>query len=181
MKPWVFCFILGVIFAEAVCMVGLLYGYRICLVAMPIFGWLLTGNVAHECSHFALSSKPWVNIVFAWTSAPMFFNSTAWYIQHIVQHHVYTNDEDDVDLYHFLPVCRCSRFSKWCPTFALQWLSVFLALPTSVCHLSFVVPLDLLTRYIDPVTKTRRYEQCENVSDLVAGVKYALVIEFVLS
>jgi len=170
-----------VIGAEIACVTAMLNGYRFPLVLMPILGWWLTGNVAHDASHFGLSARPWVNSVFAYSSAPMFFNSTAWYIQHIIQHHVYTNDEDDVDLYHFLPVCRCSRFSKWCPTFAMQWLSVFLALPTSVCHLSFVVPLDLLTRYIDPVTKTRRYEQCENVADLVAGVKWALIIEFVVS
>jgi fatty acid desaturase len=148
---------------------------------MPVLGWLLTGNVSHEASHFALSSKPWVNRAFSCTSAPMFFNSTAWYIQHIVQHHVYTNDENDVDLYHFLPVARTSRFSKYCPQFAHQWALIYLALPTSVCHLLFVVPLDLLTAYIDPVTGTRRYEQCENVDDLVAGAKKSIILEFALS
>jgi len=111
----------------------------------------------------------------------MFFNSTAWYIQHIVQHHVYTNDEPDVDLYHFLPVARTSRFSKYTSLFRCQGFLIFLALPTSVCHLLFVVPLDLLTAYVDPVTKTRRYEQCENIEDLVAGAKPSIVIEFVLS
>merc|ERR1719375_1226503 len=125
---------------------------------MPVFGWLLTSNVSHEASHFALSARPWVNAAFAWTSAPLFFNSTAWYIQHIVQHHIYTNDEPDVDLYHFLPICRTSRLSKFCPQFAYQWLAVWMALPTSVCHLLYVVPMDLLTGYIDPVTNTRRYE-----------------------
>jgi fatty acid desaturase len=111
----------------------------------------------------------------------MFFNSTAWYIQHIVQHHVYTNDHDDVDLYHFLPICRTSRFSKYVSIFRLQWLLIWLALPTSVAHLTFVVPLDLLTRQVDAITGTRRYEQCENLDDFVAGCRKYILLEFILS
>lgn len=84
MKSWVLFSVICVIIAEAICAVGIWYGYRIAVVLMPVFGWLLTGNVAHEASHFALSSRPIVNSIFAFTSAPMFFNSTAWYIEHIV-------------------------------------------------------------------------------------------------
>lgn len=181
MKPWVLCSVILVIIAEAICAVGLLYGYRIAVVLMPIFGWLLTGNVAHEASHFALSSRPIVNSIFSFTSAPMFYNSTAWYIQHIVQHHVYTNDEHDVDLYHFLPICRTSRFSRYVSIFRLQWLLIWLALPTSVAHLSFVVPLDLLTRQVDAITGTRRYEQCDNLDDFIAGSRKYILLEFILS
>merc|ERR1719502_1844217 len=101
MEPWVFCFWLMILFAEFASAVGVLYGYKVCLVLMPVFGWLLTGNVSHEASHFALSSRPWINALGACTSEPMCFNSTAWYIEHIIQHHVYTNDHNDVDLYHF--------------------------------------------------------------------------------
>lgn len=181
MKWWTFICVLLTISAEFASAVLVLYGYRVGLVLMPFFGWLLTGNVAHEASHFALSKRPWVNSLFAASSAPMFFNSTGWYIQHIVQHHVYTNDEDDVDLYHFLPVCRTSRLSEYVPQFAFQWLTVWIALPTSVCHLLLVVPMDLLTGYMDPVTKTRRYEQCENVDDLVAGAKTSIIGEMLLT
>lgn len=181
MKSWVLFSVICVIIAEAICAVGIWYGYRIAVVLMPVFGWLLTGNVAHEASHFALSSRPIVNSIFAFTSAPMFFNSTAWYIEHIVQHHVFTNDEHDVDLYHFLPVARTSRISKYVSIFRLQWLLIWLALPTSVAHLTFVVPLDLLTRQVDAVTGTRRYEQCENLDDFVAGNRKTILLEFLLS
>lgn len=182
MKPWVFLCVLIVIAFEIIGLIGIVfYGYRVFLVIVPPLGWLLTGNVSHEASHFGLSSRPWVNTLFAMSSAPLNFNSTCWYIQHIAQHHVYTNDEDDVDLYHFLPVARTTRLSRWHKQFKLQWLSVWVALPTTVLHLSFVVPMDLLTGYIDPVTGTKRYEQCGNVEDLVAGARWSIILEFVLS
>jgi fatty acid desaturase len=180
MKPWLFVCVIIVIILEIIACIMVLKGYRVALVAMPVLGWLLTGNVSHEASHFAMSSRPWVNEMFAYSAAPMCYNSTAWYIQHIVQHHVYTNDEDDVDLYHFLPICRTSRFSEWSASLKLQPFAVWMALPTSVVHLLFVVPLDLLTGYIDPVTQTRRYEQCDNVDDLVAGTRKSLLLEFCL-
>lgn len=181
MKTWVFVCTILTILVEIVALIMVLTGYRVGLVLLPICGTLLTFNVSHEASHFGVSSRPLVNRIFTFTSAPMCFNSTAWYIQHIVQHHVYTNDEPDVDLYHFLPVARTTRFSKYIPAFSWQWLTVWLALPTSVVHLLFVVPMDLLTGYMDPVTKTRRYEQCENVNDFVAYAYYGILIEFILS
>ena len=46
-----------------------------------------------------------------------------------------------------------------------------MAFPSTVCHLLFVVPLDLLTGHIDPITGKKRYAQCENVEDLVAFAK----------
>jgi fatty acid desaturase len=180
-KPWLFWCVIVVILAEAACAVGIWYGYKVALIAMPVFGSLLTFNVAHEASHFGFSTNPIVNRLFACTSAPMFFNSTAWHLQHVVQHHVYTNDEPDVDLYHFLPVCRTTRFEKFGKIFRYQWLLIWVALPTSVCHLTLVVPMDLLTRAVDMVTMKRRYEQCENVDDFTAGAKVWIGVEMALS
>lgn len=181
MKPEVFACVLMGIALEIVAAWGVLCGYRVGLFVMPVIGCLLTFNVSHEASHFGVSSKPWVNSLFTFTSAPLCYNSTAWYIQHIVQHHVYTNDEPDVDLYHFVPLVRTSRFSKYCPQYSLQWLAVWMALPTSVAHLTFVVPMDLLTGHIDLVSGTKRYAECENVEDLVDGHKRAIILEMLLS
>lgn len=181
MKTWVYWCVLATIAGEVLAAIGVLYGYRVCLVIMPILGGLLTFNVSHDASHFALSSRPIENAIFAYSSAPLYFNSTAWYIQHIVQHHVYTNDESDVDLYHFLPVVRTTRLTEYKDSFSLQWLLVWLVLPTSVAHLTFVVPVDLMTRYVDPILHTRRYQQCENVDDLVAASFPALLLEFCFS
>jgi fatty acid desaturase len=182
MKTWVFVQTLLVILAEILCVAAILYnGSWVAMILLPIFGAWLTFNVAHDASHFALSHRPYLNSLFALTSEPMFFNSTAWYVEHVVQHHVYTNDEPDVDLYHFLPICRTTRLSRYMKIFKLQKILVWLALPTSVLHLSFVVPLDLLTRNIDAVTGTRRYEQCHNVDDLVAGCRKWLIAELTVS
>lgn len=68
-------------------------GYRYALIAMPVLGWYLTANVSHEASHFAISKRPWVNRLMACSSSPMYFNSAAWHVQHVLQHHCYTNDE----------------------------------------------------------------------------------------
>jgi fatty acid desaturase len=143
-------------------------GNTLALICMPAFGWFLTANVSHEASHFAVSKRPWVNRLMACTATPMFFNSAAWHVQHVIQHHVYTNDELDVDLYHFLPVARMSRSTAFSKVFSFQWAMVWLVLPTACAHLTFIVPMDLLTGQIDVITKKRRYEQCENIEDLVA-------------
>lgn len=100
-------------------------------------------------------------------------------MQHVVQHHVYTNDEDDVDLYHFLPVCRTSPLTGWTSAFKLQWLSIFAVLPTTVGHLMFVVPLDLLTGQVDAITGTKRYQQCQNLEDFVARHRPVIWLELV--
>merc|ERR1712232_162050 len=100
----------------------------------PLTGWLMVCNVAHDGSHFAVSRYPWLNSLCSCAAMPGFFGATAWHIQHVVQHHVYTNDDDDVDLYHFLPVCRVSRITNWAKQYGLQWLSVFFVLPPTVGH-----------------------------------------------
>lgn len=181
MKPWVFGCVLLTIAAEIFFAYRFVMGHTEAVVVLPVLGALLTFNVSHDASHFALSHSPMVNKILAFTSVPMCFNSTAWYIQHIVQHHVYTNDEPDVDLYHFLPFARTSRFTHYVNTFRMQWALIWFALPTAVAHLLLVVPLDLLTKYIDPITKTRRYQQCENVDDLVAGAHWSMLFEFIVS
>jgi hypothetical protein len=111
----------------------------------------------------------------------MYFNSAAWHVQHTLQHHIYTNDELDVDLYHFQPIMRITRLSKFNWIHNLQWLLVWLVLPTAVGHLTLVVPMDLLTGQIDAITGTKRYQECENVEDFVAGERAWIAGELALS
>jgi len=180
MKPWVGC-IMAALFGWEVWLGYLcLKGSWVAVVLMPLAGWLLTCNVAHDASHFAVSSRPWVNQLLTCVAMPLVFGPTAWHIQHIVQHHVYTNDDDDVDLYHFLPLLRLSRNSKTVSRFKMQWLLIFFMAPTTVCHLMFVVPCDLLSRQVDAITGTTRYSQCQNRDDLVAGKSVALSCELFL-
>lgn len=138
-------------------------------------------NTVHDASHNAVSSRPWVNRLATLMGLPFFFAPTSWHIQHVVQHHVYTNDDHDVDLYHFLPIVRTSRRTRYSAIFRLQWLLVFLALPTATAHLLMVVPMDLLTGARDVVTKRKRYAECENCDDLVAGARTAISFELALS
>jgi len=180
MKGWCKCLWFLVFCLEIVTMFYFVKGYSLPLVVLPCLNWLLSCNVAHDGSHFAASKKPWVNRIAQCTSMPCFSPSLCWSIQHVVQHHVYTNDEDDVDLYHFLPVCRVTRLTKFAKVFKLQWVLVFWVLPTSVAHLLYVVPMDLLSGCVDAVTGTRRYQQCENLEDLVERNQHVIWTELLL-
>lgn len=178
MKTWVGALFIILVATQIYLGWRFVMGSASAVFLMPIVGWLLTANVAHDGSHNAVSKRPWLNSLASCTAMPLFFPSTAWYIQHVVQHHVYTNDEDDVDLYHFLPVVRTSRLTGWVKTFAMQWLSIFFVLPTSVGHLMFVVPSDLLSGQLDAITGKRRYDQCENLEDFVARHRLTIWLEF---
>jgi len=180
MKPWVAALNLGLVLTEIVLIYLFLQGSNIAMVLLPTCGWLLTCNVAHDGSHFAVSSRPWVNEVAAMAGMPMCFPRLCWEIQHVVQHHIYTNDEDDVDLYHFLPVCRTARFTKWATQFRLQWLAIFFVLPTTVGHLMFVVPIDLLSGQLDAISGLKRYSHCQNLADLVARSRKSIAFELAL-
>ncbi len=65
---------------------------------------------------------------------------------------------EDVDLFHFLPLCRASRvLSKFESQHRWQWWLMFLILPTTALHLTFAVPVDLLLEnpvYVGPVSDT---------------------------
>lgn len=78
---------------------------------MPLCQWLFGASLAHDTSHFATFKNDRLNKVFsAIGGSPLMFNSVAWTIQHVIQHHQFTNLMDDVDLFHFLPLCRASRY-----------------------------------------------------------------------
>lgn len=180
MKPWWAVLCISVVLGEAYSAYQFFQGSNIAMFVLPVLGWLLTCNVAHDGSHFAVSKKPWLNRLASNAALPMSFPSTCWHIQHVIQHHVYTNDESDVDLYHLLPIVRVSRATQWCTQFQLQMLSVFLVLPTAVGHLMYVVPMDLLTGQIDAITGTKRYQQCSNLEDFVVRHRKHIIFEFMI-
>jgi fatty acid desaturase len=180
MKPWWAVLQISLICLEAYFGYMFFQGSNAALVVLPILGWLLTCNVSHDGSHFAVSKKPWINSLASYAAMPMTYASTSWHIQHVVQHHVYTNDEDDVDLYHFLPLVRVSRATQWASRFQLQLMTFMLVLPTAVGHLMFVVPMDLLTGQIDAMTGTQRYDQCNNLEDFVVRNRKHLIFELAI-
>lgn len=177
MKPAVVCGVALLFMLEVLTAYWSLRGSNLALWTLPALNWLATCSVAHDASHFAVSSIPWVNRIASYAGFPLFFGPTSWNIQHVVQHHVYTNTENDVDLYHFLPVVRTSRLTKFIGMFRYQAHVIFLVIPTAVAHLLFVVPLDLLAGTIDAVTGTQRYQQCQNLGDFVVRKRFDLTLD----
>jgi len=51
----------------------------------------------------------------------------------------------------------------------------------TVMHLQIIVPQDLLTGQIDAISGERRYGQCENIADFVAGARRSILAELLLS
>merc|ERR1712136_273282 len=151
MKPAVVCGVALLFMLEVLTAYWSLRGSTLALWTLPALNWLATCSVAHDASHFAVSSIPWVNRIASYAGFPLFFGPTAWNIQHVVQHHVYTNTENDVDLYHFLPVVRTSRLTKFIGMFRYQAHVIFFVIPTAVAHLLFVVPLDLIIDLFIPL------------------------------
>ena len=49
-------------------------------------------NIQHDANHGAISRNPWVNRVFGISQNWIGGSSISWIHQHVVQHHVHTND-----------------------------------------------------------------------------------------
>jgi fatty acid desaturase len=106
-------------------------------------------QLSHDGSHFAVSRYPRINALCTWTSLPYIYHPVFWYMQHVLQHHVFTNDKGDVDLIHLSPLGRLSPLARW------KWFHranalfavTFLPLMTSFAE-SMHYPLRLLRAYM---------------------------------
>lgn len=106
--------------------VGWAHGSYVALFIVPVANWLLSVNVAHDAAHFAFSTSPLLNELLALLSCPLLFNTSHWYLQHNVSHHIYTNEPGkDLDLSHFMPFARLHAGTKWKPAFArnVAWVA----------------------------------------------------------
>jgi fatty acid desaturase len=112
------------------------------LFFLPVLHWLLLANVAHEAAHFAFSSSPLVNEILALSSAPLFYNTGFWYLQHNVSHHGNTNHpESDLDLNHFHPIARLhGRSANPRVHAALKCFTIFMAFFFATLVQSFAHP-----------------------------------------
>ena len=61
-------------------------------MGFSIFGF----RMIHEAGHYSISTKPWVNEVMQWPSI-ILGGSTGWHMQHVIGHHVLTNQTKDPD------------------------------------------------------------------------------------
>jgi fatty acid desaturase len=94
-------------------------------VMLPFLSWLFVVNMAHDAAHFAFSRYAALNEVAALFSGPLFYNTTYWYLQHNVSHHMNTNHiHADIDLHHVEKLVRSHVAHKWLPAHKYQILSV---------------------------------------------------------
>jgi fatty acid desaturase len=131
--------------ALAACWVAWARGYAVSLLFLPVLTWVFSSNVAHDGGHFAVSRTPLVNTLSALLSAPLLYNTSVWYLQHNISHHVHTNQVGaDVDLHHMAPGVRLHGEDGWAPRHRAQ--VPFLLLGSAVATLvqSLVFPLRLL-------------------------------------
>ncbi|CAD7937604.1 unnamed protein product [Amoebophrya sp. A25] len=160
---------------------------------LPLLQWLYGASLAHDSSHFAtFKDHRWNRIASFLGGCPLMYNSSAWVVQHVIQHHQFTNLIDDVDLFHFLPLIRASRlFNGVEKQSKFQLALILLVLPTTTLHLNFLVPLDLLTGnpvFIGPfdegVSETEkfklRYWQCRHLRSVVSEMWWPMALESVV-
>ena len=92
---------------------------------MPFISWLFVVNVAHDAGHFAFSNYAIVNEWAAFLSAPLFYNTPYWYLQHNISHHMNTNNViNDIDLHHTESLVRSHFKHPWLPAHKYQILTV---------------------------------------------------------
>ena len=86
----------------------------------PVLGWLFMVNFWHDALHFALSRFWRLNALLPYVF-PWFLSPKLWMHQHVIGHHVFTNDpRRDPDLRAAPRVLRQTPGVAWCPWHAVQ-------------------------------------------------------------
>lgn len=88
---------------------GWVRGDATAALVLPFAHWLLAAHTCHDATHGSLSTNPAVNYALQFTAHPIFFNVFVWIPQHLLSHHQYTNELDDVDIHHFAPVSLSTK------------------------------------------------------------------------
>jgi fatty acid desaturase len=140
---WYTCFkiaILGLLF------IGNIYYYYqgsyVALLFYPATLWVFTVNIYHDASHFALSHKPFLNILGTYCGITLSTNY-CWYHQHIIGHHCFVNIlGKDPDLYHSTVTVRHTYDVPKNILHAYQymtaWLMSLFAIPIGLQYIGFM-------------------------------------------
>jgi len=147
-----------------------------CIPVIGFLSWYLTGNVMHDASHHALVTRPWLNKLLSYAAFPYGVNVAGWQIEHVMSHHIYTNEEEDVDLYHFEPVVTLQKGVGSTNLF-LHILRLVYLLSSSIPHLEGVVPYALLCGHIDPAHGHRMYDRVRAIKAHRAELKWEMLLE----
>lgn len=114
------CMVVGLMVAFFATVPSFVAGSWWALVVTPVLAWVTLANYWHDCLHFSMSTDWRINAflpyLFPWLSSPW-----AWYHQHVIGHHAYTNVAHmDPDLAHGTTVIRDHKSIKWHPNHAYQ-------------------------------------------------------------
>jgi len=137
----------------------------------------LSSGVMHDASHNALVKKPWVNRACVHAAFPFGVNTSGWIIQHVMSHHIYTNDEGDVDLFHFDPVITLSEHGKNTLPILIHLLRIFFFSSTAILHLCLVVPYGLLFGHLDPAHGHAVYDRVKAIEGHRAEFRRGMILE----
>ena len=66
-----------------------LMDYNMDMLQVTVFAGL---NIQHDANHGAISKNPWVNRILGLTENMIGGSQVNWIHQHVVQHHIHTND-----------------------------------------------------------------------------------------
>mmetsp|Transcript_45806 Transcript_45806/g.133371 ORF Transcript_45806/g.133371 Transcript_45806/m.133371 type:complete len:479 (+) Transcript_45806:87-1523(+) len=147
-----------------------------CIPFVGVLSWYLTGNVMHDASHNAFVADPTLNRVLSHAAFPYGVNVTSWHIQHVMSHHIYTNEEDDVDLFHFEPVIILKPGEN-SVNLVLHVLRLLFILSTAIPHLTFVVPYGVLFGQVDPMNGHSMYDRVKAIKAHRAELKWEMIVE----
>jgi len=150
-----------------------------CIPPIGCLAWYMTGNVMHDASHNALVPQKWLNRLMSVAAFPYGINQGGWQIQHVLSHHVFVNEEKDVDLYHYDPMMTTSVPHAGKINWFLHSLRVAWLCSSAVAHLCIVVPYGLLVGHVDPAHGHRMYDRMENIEYLRAILRGQLILEVI--
>jgi fatty acid desaturase len=113
------------------------------LFAFPLSYWFLCINTYHDASHFSLARNWKINHLITFLFPP-FCSSKTWYHEHVIGHHVYTNQAwKDPDLHHATFAWRITNTTPYLPYFRLQLYYLPVIWSIIVFYLRFIVDLSL--------------------------------------
>lgn len=149
-----------------------------CIPAISFLAWYVASNVGHDASHSALVTRPWLNRALVHSSFPFGLNWASWHIQHVMSHHIYTNGESDVDLYHFDPVITLQK-GVGRVHIVLHCIRLVYILSTAIPHLAIVVPYNLLFGQVDPAHGHQMYDRIKGIRSHRAELKWHILGEMI--
>nr|ACO10922.1 Delta5 fatty acid desaturase A [Caligus rogercresseyi] len=126
-------------------------------------------NIQHDGNHGAISRRPWINRLGGLSMNYIGHSSVDWVHQHVVQHHIYTNDVDldpDIDgtfIYRLNPIKPLLQFH------ALQYIYYFLIINMYGVTLSFYTLENLVkgVHFTSLSTLAQKYWKWESLGPLL--------------